>query len=169
MKYILALATLAASALALAPSLVAADTIPEGVAAHFFSTQSTSRPDRYSKRRRLTHASPPPDSSLVFAPEGSYSGASLVAALAGDGSSSDITALYSAGTGSAGQIAYGDWCVSARGVVPGSASQTLFVEACSDDPAQLRSSGLRPQGSSGCASQRASAPKPFCSLLQIQI
>ena len=112
--------------------------IPSPRASPLISSPLRVRPASISPRKDNDSPTPPrSDSSLVFAPEGGYSGASLVAALAGDGSSSDITALYSAGTGRAGQIAYGDWCVSARGVVPGSASQTLFVEACSDDPAQV--------------------------------
>ncbi|RDX56947.1 hypothetical protein OH76DRAFT_1693 [Lentinus brumalis] len=53
-------------------SAVAADFVPEGSAAHFFSTQNT---------------------SLVFAPKFGAPGANLVAALPGDGSSADITAL----------------------------------------------------------------------------
>ena len=36
-----------------------------------------------------------------------------------------------------GQIVIDDWCISARGVVPESATQTLFIEDCSTDPKQL--------------------------------
>ncbi|TFK82431.1 hypothetical protein K466DRAFT_590540 [Polyporus arcularius HHB13444] len=97
---------------------VAADFVPAGSAAHFFSTQNT---------------------SLVFAPEFGASGASLVAALPGDGSSADITALFPKfGTGVPTQIVYGDWCISANGVVPQSSSQTLYIADCdSEDETQL--------------------------------
>ncbi|KAI0715794.1 hypothetical protein C8T65DRAFT_738423 [Cerioporus squamosus] len=84
------------------------DFVPAGSAAHFFSTQNT---------------------SLVFAPEAGSEDASLVAALPGDGTGHDITALF---------IVYADWCVTARGVVPGSSHQTLYIEDCdSEDDAQL--------------------------------
>ncbi|KAI0715784.1 hypothetical protein C8T65DRAFT_694608 [Cerioporus squamosus] len=97
---------------------VAADFVPEGSAAHFFSTQNT---------------------SLVFAPETGAPGANLVAALPGDGSSNDITALFPVyGTGVPTQIAYGDWCITANGVVPGSANQTLYIADCDpEDDAQI--------------------------------
>ena len=58
--------------------------------------------------------------------------------MAGDGSSSDLTAIFPVlGSGVPTQLAVGDWCVSARGVTPGTASQTLFIEDCSDDAEQL--------------------------------
>ncbi|KAM5542938.1 hypothetical protein V8D89_003322 [Ganoderma adspersum] len=96
---------------------VAADVIPEGSAAHFFSSQN---------------------STLVFGPQSAAAKADLVAQLAGDGSSNDRTALFATfGTGVPGQIAFGDWCITANGVEPGSASQTLYVDDCSDDPKQL--------------------------------
>ena len=42
------------------------------------------------------------------------------------------------GTGQPGQIVYGDWCVSANGVVPGTASQTLYIADCdSTDATQV--------------------------------
>ncbi|RDX56927.1 hypothetical protein OH76DRAFT_1334948 [Lentinus brumalis] len=98
---------------AVAVPFVAADFIPAGSAAHFFSSQNT---------------------SLVFAPEFAAAGANLVAALAGDGSSTDITALFPVqGTGVPTQIAYGDFCITANGVVPSSANQTLYIADC--DPA----------------------------------
>ncbi|OSD04128.1 hypothetical protein PYCCODRAFT_1444242 [Trametes coccinea BRFM310] len=113
----LAFITVVSSALALASS-VTADFIPAGSAAHFFSTQN---------------------SSLVFAPLAAASGAILVAALPGDGSSDDITALYPLdGSGVPTQIAYGDFCITANGVVPESSSQVLYVAECdSTDPAQF--------------------------------
>ncbi|KAI1785196.1 hypothetical protein LXA43DRAFT_900290 [Ganoderma leucocontextum] len=105
---------LVATALAAAP-FVAADVIPEGAAAHFISSQT-----------------------LALAPQGGFQGATLQVTTPGDGSSSDITALFATrGTGQAGQIAYGDWCISANGVVPGTATQVLYVTDCSDDAAQL--------------------------------
>ncbi len=81
----------------------------------------------------------PADTSLVFAPEFGASGASLVAALPGDGSSADVTALFPKfGTGVPTQIVYGDWCISANGVVPQSSSQTLYIADCdSEDETQL--------------------------------
>ncbi|RPD72413.1 hypothetical protein L226DRAFT_537214 [Lentinus tigrinus ALCF2SS1-7] len=110
-------AALLSAVVAVVP-FVAADFIPAGSAAHFFSSQN---------------------SSLVFAPSAAASGASLVAALAGDGSSSDITALFpTAGTGVPGQIVYGDFCISANGVVPESSSQVLYVAECDpEDAAQI--------------------------------
>ncbi|KAI0731422.1 hypothetical protein C8Q76DRAFT_361143 [Earliella scabrosa] len=105
-----------ATAIAAAP-FVAADFIPSGSPAHFFSTQN---------------------SALVFAPEGGFPGAGLVAARPGDGSSADITALYATqGTGVPGQIVYGDFCLTSEGVVPGTATQTLYFAECSDSPAQV--------------------------------
>ena len=78
------------------------------------------------------------DSALVFAPEGGFPGAGLVAARPGDGSSADITALYATqGTGVPGQIVYGDFCLTSEGVVPGTATQTLYFAECSDSPAQV--------------------------------
>ncbi|KAI0644709.1 hypothetical protein C8Q79DRAFT_1001963 [Trametes meyenii] len=97
------------SALALV-SNVAADNIPKGSAAHFFSSRN---------------------SSLVFAPQSNTSGASLVSANPGDGSSNDLTALFVVeGTGVSTQILHGGLCISANGVVPGTATQTLFVADC---------------------------------------
>ena len=32
---------------------------------------------------------------------------------------------------------YGDWCITANGVVPGTSTQTLYVDDCSADPAQI--------------------------------
>ena len=62
----------------------------------------------------------------------------LIAQLAGDGSSNDRTALFAQfGTGVPGQIAFGDWCITANGVEPESSSQTLYIDECSDDPKQL--------------------------------
>ncbi|CDO75691.1 hypothetical protein BN946_scf184585.g4 [Trametes cinnabarina] len=121
----LAFITVVSSALALATS-VAADFVPAGSAAHFFSSQN---------------------SSLVFAPQFAASGASLVASLAGDGSPDDITALYAIhGSGVPTQIAYGDFCITAKGVVPESATQTLYVAECdSTDPAQLWTLNADPQ------------------------
>ncbi|KAI0368380.1 hypothetical protein BV20DRAFT_948512 [Pilatotrama ljubarskyi] len=111
----LALLAVVSSALALG---VAADFVPAGSAAHFFSSQNP---------------------SLVFAPEFAASGANLVAANPGDGSSTDITALYAVfGTGVPTQIVYGDWCITAKGVVPQSSSQTLYIADCDpDDEAQF--------------------------------
>ncbi|TBU21300.1 hypothetical protein BD309DRAFT_973151 [Dichomitus squalens] len=107
---------LAVSALAAAP-LVAADAITGARAAHFFSSQN---------------------SSLVFGPQSGAAKASLVAQLPGDGSSDDLTALLATGgTGVPGQIVYGDLCITANGVEPGSSSQTLYVDDCSDDPKQI--------------------------------
>ncbi|KAI8992923.1 hypothetical protein BD414DRAFT_412423 [Trametes punicea] len=105
------------SAVALASS-VAADFIPAGSAAHFFSTQNA---------------------SLVFAPQTGTANADLVASLAGDGSSSDITALFPIhGTGVPTQIAHGGLCITAKGVVPESSSQVLYVADCDPtDPAQV--------------------------------
>ena len=49
-----------------------------------------------------------------------------------------MTALTATGgTGVPGQLVYGDWCVAANGVVPGSSTQTLYVDDCSDDPKQI--------------------------------
>ena len=64
MKTFLALGYIA---IALAPALVTADFIPEGSAAHFFSTQSTPQPSRtvFHMHDDLTGHSP--DASLVFA------------------------------------------------------------------------------------------------------
>ncbi|KAI0674892.1 hypothetical protein C8Q78DRAFT_1066797 [Trametes maxima] len=105
------------SALALVSS-VAADNVPRGSAAHFFSSQNP---------------------SLVFAPQSDASGASLVAANPGDGSSNDITALFvSQGTGVSTRIQHSGRCISANGVVPGTATQVLFVADCdSTDDKQL--------------------------------
>ncbi|KAI0829765.1 hypothetical protein BC628DRAFT_1408586 [Trametes gibbosa] len=105
------------SALVFLPS-VTADFIPEGSAAHFFTSQNP---------------------TLVFAPEFAGAGADLVTANPGDGSSSDITALFAIhGSGVLTQIAYGDFCITANGVIPESATQTLFITECdSSDPTQL--------------------------------
>lgn len=75
----------------------------------------------------------------MFAPESAASGARLAAANPGDGSSADITALTAVhGTGVPTQIVYGDFCITANGVVPGTATQTLFIADCdASDPAQL--------------------------------
>ena len=74
----------------------------------------------------------PPSSSL------GANGAKLVASLPGDGTFNDDTALFpNLGTGVPTTIAWTDFCVSARGVVPSTASQTLFVEDCNGDPAQI--------------------------------
>ncbi|RPD77291.1 hypothetical protein L226DRAFT_544709 [Lentinus tigrinus ALCF2SS1-7] len=110
-------AALLSAAIAVMP-FVTADFIPAGSAAHFFSSQNT---------------------SLVFAPSAAASGADLQAALAGDGSSSDITALIvTAGTGVPGQISYGGLCISANGVVPESSNQVLYVADCDpEDAAQI--------------------------------
>lgn len=36
------------------------------------------------------------------------------------------------------QIVWADWCISANGVVPGTASQTLYIDDCDpEDEAQL--------------------------------
>ena len=79
-----------------------------------------------------------PDASLVFAPAVGVNGAKLVASLPGDGTFNDDTALFpNLGTGVLTTIAWTDLCVSARGVVPSTASQTLFVEDCNGDPAQI--------------------------------
>ena len=84
-------------------------------------------------------AHPPPGEGLVFAPEGGFSGASLIATAPGDGSFNDITALFPTyGTGVPTQIVYGDFCISANGVVPESATQSLYVADCDpEDPTQL--------------------------------
>ncbi|KAI1785208.1 hypothetical protein LXA43DRAFT_1066107 [Ganoderma leucocontextum] len=100
-----------------AASYVRADVIPEGSAAHFFSSQN---------------------SSLVFGPQSSAAKADLVAQLPGDGSSNDPTAMFATfGTGVPGQIVFGDWCITANGVVPSTANQTLYIDDCSDDPKQI--------------------------------
>ncbi|TFK79235.1 hypothetical protein K466DRAFT_592483 [Polyporus arcularius HHB13444] len=106
------------SAVAAVLPIVAADFVPAGSAAHFFSTQNT---------------------SLVFAPDAGSQDANLIAALPGDGSPHDITALFvTSGTGVPGQLVYADWCVTAEGVVPGSSHQTLYIVDCDpDDEAQL--------------------------------
>ena len=135
-----ALFVLVAPLLAAVP-FVAADVIPEGSAAHFFSSQSTSI--RTSVCRLY---SPIIDSSLVFGPQSAAAKADLVAQLAGDGSSNDRTALFATfGTGVPGQIAFGDWCITANGVEPGTATQTLYVDDCSDDPKQLWTVNADPQ------------------------
>ncbi|KAI0332275.1 hypothetical protein GY45DRAFT_490626 [Cubamyces sp. BRFM 1775] len=112
-----ALLTLVSSALALA-SGVAADFIPAGTAAHIFSTQNT---------------------SLALAPEAAASNAYLEVTLPGDGSSADSSAFYIvSGSGVPSQIAYGDWCITAKGVVPESSSQILYIAECdATDSAQL--------------------------------
>ena len=90
---------------------------------------------------QLQHSSAnhlPADRSLVFAPEGGYAGANLVAALPGDGTFNDITALFpTRGSNVSTQIAWGDWCITARDVIPGTASQVLYMDDCSSDPKQL--------------------------------
>nr|VWO98107.1 Uncharacterized protein [Ganoderma boninense] len=119
-----ALFLLAAPLLAAVP-FVAADIIPAGSAAHFVSSQN---------------------SSLVFGPQFAAANADLVAQLAGDGSSNDRTALFAtSGTGVPGQIVFGDWCITANGVEPGSSSQTVYVDDCSDDPKQLWTVNADPQ------------------------
>ncbi|KAI9061703.1 hypothetical protein FKP32DRAFT_917807 [Trametes sanguinea] len=79
-----------------------------------------------------------PDSSLVLAPQAEVSGAILVAALPGDGSSDDITALYPLnGSGVPTPIVHNGLCITSKGVVPESSSQILYVAECdSSDPAQ---------------------------------
>ncbi|KAI0358715.1 hypothetical protein OH77DRAFT_1421152 [Trametes cingulata] len=113
----LALLAVVSSALALA-SGVAADSIPAGSAAHFFSSQNP---------------------SLVFAPESVAAGAFLVTANPGDGSSADITALHAvSGSRVPTQIAYGNLCITAKGVVPESSSQILYFDNCDpQDEAQF--------------------------------
>ncbi|KAL1945862.1 hypothetical protein VTO73DRAFT_1864 [Trametes versicolor] len=113
----LALVTIISTALALASS-TAADLIAPGVPTHFFSTQNP---------------------SLLFAPTFAGAGATLQAANPGDGSASDITALTPVkGSGTPTQITLGDLCVSANGVVPGTATQVLKMADCdSNDPTQL--------------------------------
>lgn len=80
-----------------------------------------------------------PDPSLVFAPASASATADLQASTPGDGSSSDITALVPLnGSGVPTQIALGDFCITANGVVPGTATQTLHMAPCDDsDPTQL--------------------------------
>ncbi|KAH9895205.1 hypothetical protein C8Q73DRAFT_644732 [Cubamyces lactineus] len=112
-----ALLAFVSSALALA-SGVAADFIPAGTAAHIFSTQNT---------------------SLALAPEAATPNAYLEVTLPGDGSSADPSAFYIvSGSGVPSQIAYGDWCITAKGVVPESSSQILYIAECdASDPAQF--------------------------------
>ncbi|KAH9895204.1 hypothetical protein C8Q73DRAFT_693423 [Cubamyces lactineus] len=106
-----------ASALALA-SDVAADFIPAGTFAHIISTQNT---------------------SLALAPEAVVPNAYLEVTVPGDGSSDDRTALYIvSGSGVPTQIAYGDLCITSKGVVPESSSQVLYVAECDEnDSAQF--------------------------------
>ena len=103
------------------------------------------------RRARARTAHPDPrlsytDPSLVFAPEFGAQGAPLQAALPGDGSFNDITALFpTLGSGVPTQIAWGDWCITANGVVPGSSSQTLYIADCDpDDAAQIWTVNLDP-------------------------
>ncbi len=79
------------------------------------------------------------DPALVFAPASASATADLQAANPGDGSASDITALVPVqGSGVPTQIALGDFCITANGVVPGTATQTLHMAVCDDgDPTQL--------------------------------
>ncbi|KAI0633494.1 hypothetical protein C8Q77DRAFT_1157700 [Trametes polyzona] len=111
------LTLLVASAVALASGVVA-DFVPAGTPAHFFSSQN---------------------SALVFAPASAADGAALQASNPGDGSSADITALTAVdGSGVPTQIAFDDFCITAKGVVPESATQSLYVANCdSSDPAQF--------------------------------
>ena len=86
------------------------------------------------------------DFSLVFGIQSAAAKAGLNAQLAGDGSSNDRTALFvTFGTGVPGQIAFGDWCITANGVEPGTSTQTLYVDDCSDDPKQLWTVNADPQ------------------------
>ncbi|KAI0769413.1 hypothetical protein BD413DRAFT_477961 [Trametes elegans] len=102
-----AFAALVSTTLALASSVVAD---PHRTPAHWVSSQN---------------------SSLVFAPQSASNGADLVASLAGDGSADDITALWaSSEPGNPTQLIYGEWCITANGVEPGSATQTLYVAEC---------------------------------------
>lgn len=66
-------------------------------------------------------------------------GATLQATSPGDGSANDITALTPVkGSGTPTQITLGDLCVSANGVVPGTASQVLKMAECdANDRTQL--------------------------------
>ncbi|KAH9858999.1 hypothetical protein C2E23DRAFT_800890 [Lenzites betulinus] len=132
----LALNAILTSVLAVLATGVTADFIPAGSAAHFFTSQSQSS-RVYCLGLRCSLGSTDP--TLVFAPEFAGSGADLVAANPGDGSSADITALTAIhGTGVPTQIAYGDFCITSDGVVPGTATQILFVTDCdSSDPTQL--------------------------------
>ncbi|KAI0753079.1 hypothetical protein C8Q80DRAFT_1118313 [Daedaleopsis nitida] len=108
---------LVASALVATIPVVVADVVPAGSAAHFFTSQRD---------------------GLVLTFEGAFSGASLTVTAPGDGSSNDITALFpTQGTGKPGQLAYGDFCISADGVEPGTSTQTLYIEDCSDSPKQI--------------------------------
>ncbi|KAI0315581.1 hypothetical protein OF83DRAFT_341462 [Amylostereum chailletii] len=104
---------LVVSALAITP-LAAADFVPEGDAAHF----------RFAANE-----------SICFGPASAAPGESLVGSVCGDGSSNDSTAMFPVfGTGKPGQIAYGDWCITAAGASP---SSDVTIVDCSDDPAQV--------------------------------
>lgn len=91
------------------------------------------------KTPQTSHSPHAIDPSLLFAPTFAGAGATLQAANPGDGSASDITALTPVkGSGTPTQITLGDLCVSANGVVPGTATQVLKMADCdSNDPTQL--------------------------------
>ncbi|KAH9941725.1 uncharacterized protein BXZ73DRAFT_98120 [Epithele typhae] len=106
------------AAVAALPAFVAADFIPAGSGAHFINTQNT---------------------TLALKAQALEPGASLVMALVGDGSASDPTVLHPVlGSGVPTQIQTGGgFCITANGVEPEGATQTLVIAECSDDPKQL--------------------------------
>lgn len=55
----------------------------------------------------------------------------------GDSSPSDLTLFNTTAGDKVGQIKHDDLCITANGVGPGFSSNLLYVDTCSDDPAQL--------------------------------
>lgn len=112
-----------------------------------------------------------PDPSLVFAPASASATADLQASNPGDGSASDITALVPVkGSGVPTQIALGDSCITANGVVPGTATQTLHMAPCDDsDSTQLWVIDLTVSNADGnCITLgRAALGVPVCPLYDV--
>ena len=71
----------------------------------------------------------------------------MIASTPGDGSCSDISALFvTNGSGKASQLVWTDWCITARDFVPGTASQTLYFADCdANDEKQFWTVNLFPQ------------------------
>ncbi|KAI0718438.1 hypothetical protein C8T65DRAFT_85326 [Cerioporus squamosus] len=77
------------------------------------------------------------DRGLALALANNVPTAFLLVDSPGDSSPSDLTLFNTTAGDKVGQIEHNGLCITANGVGPGFASNELYVDTCSSDPAQL--------------------------------
>ncbi|TFK87684.1 hypothetical protein K466DRAFT_565233 [Polyporus arcularius HHB13444] len=77
------------------------------------------------------------DRGLALALANNVPTAFLLVDSPGDGSGSDLTLFNTTAGDKVGKIEHNGLCVTANGIGPGFAGDLLYVDTCSEDPAQL--------------------------------